>query len=148
MCRVCYWSVPVVTSSLRIAITYAAVSSLAVITNIATQILVIAIYIGADAVLISVVVGTIASIPVKYFFEKKYVFSFKSKNIIHETKLLFLYGLLGIFTTALFWLVEFCFHYFFQTDVMRFVGGVIGLTLALYIKYYLDKYFVFIKELL
>lgn len=134
------------TSSLRIAITYAAVSILAAITNIATQILVVAIYSGMDVVVISVVAGTIISIPVKYSLEKKYVFSFKSKSIVHETKLLFLYGLLGVFTTGLFWIVEFSFHYFFLTDVMRFVGGAIGLTLALYIKYYLDKFIVFKRD--
>ena len=75
---------------------------------------------------------------------KKYVFDFKADNLGHDTRLFTLYGFMGVFTTTIFWAIEFAFHHFFGTDAMRYLGGAIGLTS--YIKYNLDKRFVFKQE--
>ena len=50
---------------------------------------------------------------------------------------------MGLFTTFVFWGVEFAFQYVFGTDGMRYLGGAIGLTIGSIIKYKLDKRFVF-----
>ena len=47
-------------------------------------------------------------------------------------------------TTLVFWGTEFAFHLAFQTDAMRYLGGVIGLVIGYAIKYQLDKRYVFI----
>jgi putative flippase GtrA len=134
-------------SAARIALIYALVSALATVANIGTQALVIWFYAGAYAVEISVLVGTGMGFPIKYVLEKKYVFDFKADNLGHDTRLFILYGFMGVFTTAVFWGVEFAFHHIFGTDAMRYLGGAIGLTVGSFIKYHLDKRFVFKQEL-
>jgi putative flippase GtrA len=130
----------------RIAAVYALVSVLATIANIGTQALSMWIYSGAYAVALSVLVGTGMGFPIKYVLEKKYVFAFKADNLGHDTRLFILYGFMGVFTTAIFWGIEFAFHHLFGTDGMRYLGGAIGLTVGSFIKYHLDKRFVFKQE--
>ncbi len=130
----------------RIAVLYAVFAALATAVNIGCQALVIWVYIGPYAVPLSILLGTAAGLPVKYVLEKRHIFSFKSENLAHDSKMFALYSFMGVFTTALFWGVEFAFHDLFGTDAMRYVGGVIGLTLGYAIKYHLDKRFVFVNR--
>ena len=134
-------------SATRIAVVYALVSALAIAANIGTQAVAMWIYSGAYAVELSVLAGTAIGFPIKYVLEKKHVFDFKADNLGHDTRLFILYGFMGVFTTAIFWGIEFTFHFFFGTDAMRYLGGAIGLTVGSYIKYPLDKRFVFKQEL-
>ena len=131
----------------QIALIYALVSALATIANIGTQALCIWIYSGAYAVELSVFIGTATGFPIKYVLEKKHVFAFKADNLGHDTRLFMLYGFMGVFTTAIFWGVEFAFQHIFGTDEMRYLGGALGLILGSFIKYHLDKRFVFKQEL-
>ena len=131
----------------RIALVYALVSVLATVANISTQALSIWLYSGTYAVELSVMAGTAIGFPIKYLLEKKYVFNFKVNNLSHDTRLFILYGFMGVFTTAIFWGIEFAFHHVFGTEVMRYLGGAIGLSLGSYTKYHLDKRFVFKLEL-
>jgi putative flippase GtrA len=131
----------------RIAVVYALVSALATVANIGTQALSMWVYSGVYAVELSVFIGTAMGFPIKYVLEKKHVFDFKAENLGHDTRLFILYGFMGVFTTAIFWGVEFAFQYIYGTDVMRYLGGAIGLTLGSFIKYHLDKRFVFKQEL-
>ena len=127
----------------RIALIYTLVSALATVANIATQALVVALYEGAFAIQLSVLLGTATGFPIKYVLEKKHVFEFQADNLAHDTRLFILYGFMGVFTTLIFWGVEWAFQVLFQTDAMRYVGGAIGLTVGSFIKYHLDKRFVF-----
>jgi putative flippase GtrA len=127
----------------RIALIYTLVSALATVANIATQALVMALYDGAFAIQLSVLFGTATGFPIKYVLEKKHVFEFQADNLAHDTRLFILYGFMGVFTTLIFWGVEWAFQVLFQTDAMRYVGGAIGLTVGSFIKYHLDKRFVF-----
>jgi hypothetical protein len=127
----------------RIALIYTLVSALATVANIATQALVVALYEGAFAIQLSVLLGTATGFPIKYVLEKKHVFEFQADNLAHDTRLFILYGFMGVFTTLIFWGVEWAFQVLFQTDAMRYLGGAIGLTLGSFIKYHLDKRFVF-----
>jgi positive regulator of sigma E activity len=52
---------------------------------------------------------------------------------------------MGVFTTLIFWLTEYAFHLVFLTDEMRYIGAILGLSVGYYVKYQLDKRFVFIK---
>ena len=131
----------------RIALAYALVSGLATAANIGTQAVSMWVYSGTYAVALSVLAGTAMGFPIKYVLEKKHVFDFKADNLGHDTRLFILYGFMGVFTTAIFWGIEFAFQYIYGTDAMRYLGGAIGLTLGSYIKYHLDKRFVFKQEL-
>lgn len=130
----------------RLAVLYALFALIAIILNIGCQALVIWIYEGVFAVQLSVLVGTAAGLPVKYVLEKRHIFGFESKNLAHDGRIFIAYSFMGVFTTFLFWGIEYVFHMVFQTNAMRYVGGAIGLTIGNIIKYHLDKHFVFRKE--
>ena len=135
-----------VTSGARIAMLYAVFAVIATVVNIGGQALVIWLYQGAYAVPLSILVGTAVGLPVKYVLEKRHIFSFAADNLAHDGRMFALYSFMGIFTTALFWGVEWAFHATFGTDAMRYLGGAIGLSLGYAIKYHLDKRFVFVKR--
>ena len=50
---------------------------------------------------------------------------------------------MGVVTTLIFWGFEFTFEYLFRTKFMRYLGAVIGLSIGYFIKYNLDRRFVF-----
>jgi GtrA-like protein len=127
----------------RLTTLYALIALLAIGVNLATQIAVIWAYNGNYAIPISVLIGTAAGLPVKYVLEKRFIFSFRSKDLKHDGQVFILYSLMGVFTTALFWAIEFAFHLLFNTNAMRYLGGAIGLTIGNIIKYHLDKRYVF-----
>ncbi len=133
-------------SATKIAVLYSLFACLSTGVNIGSQILSMLIYSGVYAVEISIFIGTIAGLPIRYFLEKRYIFSFQSKNIKHDGRLFILYSFMGVFTTAIFWGTEYTFHLIFTTDVMRYIGGILGLSIGYYIKYQLDKRFVFVDK--
>ena len=114
--------------------------------NIAAQDLFIRTYKGSLNILISVIIGTVVGLIVKYILDKRYIFGFKPRSVAHDTQTFVLYTLMGLATTLIFWGFEFSFHYFFETKEMRYLGGVIGLAIGYLTKYHLDKRFVFRKE--
>jgi len=130
----------------HIALLYAVFAALATAVNIGCQALVIWLYHGAYAVALSILVGTAAGLPIKYLLEKRHIFSFESDSLAHDGRMFALYSFMGLFTTALFWGVEYAFDYVFGTDAMRYLGGAIGLSIGYAIKYQLDKRFVFVKS--
>ena len=130
----------------RIAVLYAVFAAFATAVNICSQALVIWLYHGPYAVSLSILFGTAAGLPVKYMLEKRHIFSFESENLAHDGRMFALYSFMGVFTTAIFWGVELVFQHLFGTDAMRYLGGIIGLTLGYIIKYHLDKRYVFVKR--
>ena len=129
----------------RLAILYALVALIAIFVNVGCQALVIWIYKGVFAVQLSVLIGTAAGLPVKYVLEKRHIFGFVSKSLVHDGQVFMIYTFMGVFTTGLFWAIEYGFHVAFETDAMRYVGGAVGLTIGNIIKYHLDKRYVFRK---
>lgn len=132
-------------SSARIAGLYALIAVIATLANLATQALVVALYLGPKAIAASVLAGTVIGLPIKYVLEKKHIFDFKTQNVAHDGKTFVIYSAMGVFTTLLFWGIEYLFHIGFGTDSMRYLGGAIGLSIGYYVKYHLDKKFVFVN---
>ena len=133
-------------SATKIAVLYRLFAGLSTLVNIGSQMLSMLIYSGIYAVEISIFVGTLAGLPLRYFLEKRHIFSFQSKNIKHNGQLFILYSFMGVFMTVIFLGTEYAFHLIFTTDAMRYIGGVLGLTIGYYVKYQLDKRFVFIDR--
>jgi hypothetical protein len=133
-------------SATKIAVLYSLFAGLSTIVNIVSQMLSIFIYSGVYVVEISIFIGALAGLTLRYFLEKHYIFSFQSKNIKHDGRLFIFYSFMGLFTTAIFWGAEYAFHLIFTTDVMCYLGGILGLSIGCYIKCQLDKYFVFIDK--
>ena len=132
--------------TLTIALLYTLFASFSTVINIISQMLSMDIYQGVYAVEISILVGTATGLPLRYILEKRYIFNFKSSNIKHDGQLFLLYSFMGVLTTAIFWFTEYTFHLFFTDDLMRYVGGVVGLSIGFYIKYRLDKKYVFMNS--
>ncbi|HVN43162.1 MAG TPA: GtrA family protein [Steroidobacteraceae bacterium] len=128
----------------RIVVLYVVFAALAILVNLLSQALVVAVYSGPRAVELSVLAGTGTGLLVKYVLDKRYIFAFASRSLFHDSRLFTLYAFTGVFTTAIFWGCEFAFQRLYATDAMRYIGGAIGLTLGYLIKYRLDKRFVFV----
>lgn len=129
-----------------IAVKYAIFAIIAMAVNIVSQDLSLSAYGGDYAVLLSVMVGTLTGLVAKYYLDKRYIFRYVTKSAVHDGKTFFLYTLMGVVTTAIFWGFEFSFDHWFGTKSMRYAGGLLGLAIGYYIKYQLDKRFVFVTE--
>ena len=132
--------------AIKIAVLYSLFGALSTGINIFCQMLSIWIYKGPYSIEFSIVIGTLSGLPLRYVLEKKFIFQYNSQNIQHDGKLFVLYSFMGVFTTLIFWLTEYAFHLIFLTDGMRYVGAILGLSLGYYVKYQLDKRFVFVKS--
>ena len=130
----------------EISVLYTFFAVLSTIINIGSQILSIWVYKGPYSVEISILVGTAAGLPLRYFLEKRYIFDFTSQNLAHDGKLFIFYSAMGVITTIIFWGTEYAFHLIYDTDLMRYVGGILGLAIGYFVKYQLDKKYVFVKS--
>lgn len=133
-------------ADVKTIVLYTLFAVLSTIINIGLQMISVLAYKGSYFVEISILVGTIAGLPLRYFLEKRYIFAFSSKNIVHDGKLFVFYSTMGVITTLIFWGTEYTFHIIYDSDLMRYVGGIIGLVIGFYIKYQLDKKYVFVNS--
>lgn len=127
-----------------LACSYAAFALLAMAANIAVQDCIVRI--DGNAILVSVLVGTGAGLVVKYVLDKRYIFGFRPRNMAHDGLTFALYAGMGLVTTAVFWGFEFGFQYLFASKEMRYLGGIIGLSIGYLAKFHLDRRYVFRAE--
>ena len=124
----------------KTAFYYIIFALIATLANITAQDLSVRII---NNVAISIFIGTIAGLLVKYELDRRYIFRFYPKNKKAHRKTFLLYALMGVFTTCIFWGLEWAFHLFFATKTMRYLGGILGLAIGYFSKYHLDKRYVF-----
>ena len=122
---------------------YTIFAVIATVTNIWSQDLTNRIYQGPFEIWLGIFIGTGVGLVVKYFLDKRYIFKYQTTSIQHGSKTFYLYTLMGVFTTIIFWGFEFTFDAIWDTKEMRYLGGVIGLAIGYYVKYQLDKRYVF-----
>lgn len=128
---------------MKLAVIYSILAVIATAFNIGSQDVVVRFYSGPYAITLSMLVGTGVGLLVKYFLDKRYIFRFKAKNTAHDAQTFLLYSLMGVATTVIFWGFESAFEYLFRAKELRYLGGVIGLAIGYWVKYRLDKRFVF-----
>lgn len=116
---------------------------IAIAANIGGQEIALQLYDEGAAVAVSVIVGTLVGLVVKYVLDKRYIFHFRANTHLQNTKTFVLYSITGIGTTAIFWGFEFGFQYLFETKEMRYLGGILGLLIGYFSKYQLDSRYVF-----
>ncbi len=87
--------------------------------------------------------GTLIGLLTKYILDKKFIFHNENNSVSNNFNKFFLYSFNGIFTTMIFWSFESFFYFFFGGNLAREVGAVIGLSIGYFLKYKLDKKFVF-----
>jgi hypothetical protein len=131
----------------KLAATYALLAVLATAANIGAQDLSLYAYGGAYSVVISVFVGTLVGLLVKYVLDKRYIFAFKATSASHDVRTFMMYTLMGVATTVIFWGFEFAFDHLFHTKAARLTGGAIGLAIGYVTKYLLDRKFVFVQDM-
>ena len=133
-------------SAVKIAVLYTLFAVLSTVINIGSQMFSIWAYKGPYSIEMSILVGTAAGLPLRYVLEKRFIFAFTSKNRAHDGKLFVFYSAMGVITTLIFWGTEYAFHLIYDTDLMRYVGGIVGLAVGFYVKYQLDKKYVFVNR--
>lgn len=122
---------------------YTIFAVISTIANIGSQELSFRIYQGSYNLWLAILVGTAVGLVVKYGLDKRYIFQYQTTSIKQGSKTFYLYTLMGGVTTIIFWGFEASFDAIYQTTEMRYLGGVIGLAIGYYVKYQLDKRFVF-----
>lgn len=131
-------------SHMRLPALYALLAAVATAANIGAQDLLLRLYQGPWHVAASVVLGTGVGLVLKYVLDKRFIFRFRARNAAHDAQTFVLYVGAGVLTTALFWGTEWSFDRCFGGDrLMRYVGAVLGLAAGYWLKYHLDKRYVF-----
>lgn len=93
--------------------------------------------------IIKMTVATILCFTFKFIVDKLFIFKDKTKDINKNIFKIFIYGFFAIWTTLIFWGVEFLFKILFHTLFFEITGAIIGLLIGYTIKFFLDKEFVF-----
>jgi len=127
-----------------LVVRYALFAVLAGVANLASQALVLRLG-PAYPLILSILVGTGVGFLVKYVLDKHWIFFDGYGDQLSELRKIIVYGLFSVGTTVLFWAVELTAWHIWYTDAAKYTGAVIGLTLGNWIKYQLDKRYVFLK---
>ena len=127
-----------------IAIKYSLFAVVAILLNLLAQYISFSNFYN---IYIAMGVGTIVGLVAKYILDKKYIFDYVSKNTIDNARKFVLYTITGITTTVIFWLTELSFDIIFINNSAKYIGAIIGLSIGYFIKYFLDKKYVFNKSL-
>lgn len=126
-----------------IAIKYVIFAIISTIANLMFQYISLYFYDGFLSLYVAMSLGTLVGLVIKYILDKKYIFYHQPKNKKDDGKKFFLYSLMGIFTTFIFWAVEISFDFLFESEYAKYMGAVMGLSIGYVVKYFLDKKFVF-----
>ena len=132
---------------MKIAFLYTVFAVIATAANILFQELSLRLYQGELSLYSSILCGTITGLVIKFQLDKYYIFNHQSQDISENTRLFFLYSVMGIATTLIFWSTELIFEWIFNEKSMRYLGACIGLSIGYLSKYQLDKHFVFSARL-
>lgn len=129
-------------------IRYTIFALLATAVNILTQRLVLSN--GTDTLhyLAAMIAGTFTGLVIKYVLDKRWIFHDHSGGAAEQGKKFILYSTMGLLTTAIFWSTETFFWLVWQTENMREIGAVLGLTVGYVVKYNLDRRYVFTDAVL
>lgn len=128
---------------MTIAFKYVFFAIASTIVNLFFQYISFFVYKGFLDLYLAMFIGTLAGLILKYILDKKYIFYHKPKNKKDDGKKFLLYSLMGLFTTFIFWGFEIGFDYIFESEIAKYIGAIIGLSIGYVVKYFLDKNFVF-----
>ena len=117
----------------------------AILVNLVTQRIILGLILIENNYFFALVLGTLTGLITKYILDKNYIFSDYDNSIKNNSKKFTLYTFNGIFTTVIFWGTESLFFFVYATALARELGAVIGLSIGYFLKYRLDKKFVFQK---
>jgi len=125
---------------------YISFAILSTCVNLVSQFICFRLYQGTADIYLAMFFGTLNGLILKYLLDKKYIFNYQTKNLKEDTSKFFLYSLMGVFTTLIFWGTELAFDNLFNHEIAKYAGAIIGLSIGYLIKYFLDKKFVFVSK--
>lgn len=123
-----------------LALRYSAFAAVATLINLGVQAAVLGIYAGPFHLMVAMAAGTVAGLVPKYMLDKIWIFADRDGG--HATKFT-LYTLMAVATTLVFWATEFLFDRLGNGGPLHYLGALIGLALGYWLKYRLDRRFVF-----
>lgn len=92
---------------------------------------------------LSIGTGTGAGLVLKYMLDRNYIFYANKLNVSDDLKRFGVYTLFGLFTTLIFWSIEWFFIQTFSHPSARYIGGALGLSIGYLAKYIMDRRWVF-----
>ena len=116
---------------------------LATAVNLATQSIVMAAVQLWFALYIAILFGTGTGLVTKYALDKIWIFGDPRIDLASNARSFFIYSCTGVVTTAVFWTLELSFNAITSDGRFRYVGAVLGLAIGYFLKYRLDRRFVF-----
>ena len=122
---------------------YSAFAAFATLINLGTQRLVLMFGTNGLWYAAAVAAGTLTGLVVKYILDKRWIFGDLQTGFKAHSQKFTLYTIMGVFTTAIFWTSETLFWLAWKTELMRETGAIIGLAIGYFVKYQLDRRFVF-----
>jgi len=128
---------------LKTAIRYTFFAVISTLINLLAQFVSFSLYDGFLSLYMAMAAGTLAGLLTKYILDKKFIFYHTCETKREDAHKFFLYSLMGVFTTLIFWGFEIAFDTLFQGESAKYAGAVIGLAIGYVVKYYLDKRYVF-----
>jgi decaprenyl-phosphate phosphoribosyltransferase len=128
---------------LVVAVKYAAFAAVATGCNLGSQALMDRGYRGSLTVYVSLFLGTLVGLVVKYLLDKRFIFYDSIEGLARRGWQFVRYALTGLVTTAVFWGLELGAFHAFHTQAARYLGGAAGLAVGYWLKYQLDKRLVF-----
>jgi putative flippase GtrA len=131
-----------------LVVRYSAFAALATGANLLTQRALLQAGHTAWIFLLAMGGGTLVGLALKFVLDKRWIFQDREGGLKANGRKFSLYTVAGGVTTLIFWGMETAFWMVGRTDVMRELGTVIGLALGYFVKYNLDKRYVFSNPLL
>ncbi|WP_435311998.1 GtrA family protein [Primorskyibacter sedentarius] len=126
-----------------ILLRYVAFAVIATLANLGAQRIVLSLGEGVAIFVAAVFWGTLVGLVVKYMLDKRWIFADHSTGLANHGRKFSLYTAMGIVTTAIFWGSETLFWLLWKTDLMRETGAVLGLGIGYFVKFRLDRRYVF-----
>ena len=126
----------------RTASKYMVFAVFAVLANLSTQWISFRLYHGPGELISGMAAGTAVGLATKYVLDKIWIFQDRSFGFVANVHKFGFYVLTGIITTAVFWGTEIIFG-LIGNELMRYVGGGIGLAIGYVMKFHLDRRYVF-----
>lgn len=127
----------------KLLLLYASFAVLSTGVNLAVQRVVLIWGAGSGMLMLAMACGTLCGLVVKYHLDRRWIFQDQGRGAAHHGRTFFLYSLMGVATTALFWITETVFWLTWGTDAAREAGATLGLAAGYAAKYQLDRKYVF-----
>jgi putative flippase GtrA len=127
----------------NLSVRYAAFAAVAIMVNLASQVLVFEVYSGGQALVWALAIGTAAGLVTKYLLDKNWIFFDSEIGWRAHRQKFALYTATGIVTTAIFWGTEAVSASLGHHPGLKCLGGLAGLSIGYFLKYRLDRAFVF-----